>query len=48
MPDGSAATNSGDLAMTNISIHIQKTNGHAAPGKLADAEIHFNGGELDG
>jgi hypothetical protein len=34
--------------MTTISIHIQKTNGHAAPGKLADAEIHFNGGELDG
>lgn len=34
--------------MTNISIHIQKTNGQAAPGKLADAEIHFNGGELDG
>ena len=34
--------------MTNISIHIQKTNGQVAPGKLADAEIHFNGGELDG
>lgn len=34
--------------MTTISIHIIKTNGHAAPGKLADAEIHFNGGELDG
>ena len=34
--------------MTNISIRIQRTNGHAAPGKLADAEIHFNGGELDG
>ena len=34
--------------MTTISIHILKTNGHAAPGKLADAEIHFNGGELDG
>lgn len=34
--------------MTTISIHIQKTNGHAAPGKLADAEIHFAGGELDG
>jgi hypothetical protein len=34
--------------MTMISIHFQKTNGHAAPGKLADAEIHFNGGELDG
>jgi hypothetical protein len=28
--------------------HILKTNGHAAPGKLADAEIHFSGGELDG
>ena len=34
--------------MTKISIHIQKTNGNAAPGKLADAEIHFNAGELDG
>ena len=34
--------------MTKISIHILRTNGHAAPGKLADAEIHFNGGELDG
>lgn len=34
--------------MTTISIHILKTNGQVAPGKLADAEIHFNGGELDG
>ena len=34
--------------MTTISIHILRTNGQAAPGKLADAEIHFNGGELDG
>ena len=34
--------------MTTITIQILKTNGHAAPGKLADAEIHFNGGELDG
>lgn len=34
--------------MTTISIHILKTNGQAAPGKLADAEIHFNGGDLDG
>jgi hypothetical protein len=34
--------------MTTISIHIMKTNGHAAPGKLADAEIHFIGGELRG
>ena len=23
-------------------------NGHMAPGKLADAELHFTGGELDG
>ncbi len=34
--------------MTTVRIHIVKTNGHAAPGKLADAEIHFAGGELDG
>lgn len=34
--------------MTTINIHIIKTNGHAAPGKLADVEIHFSGGELDG
>ena len=34
--------------MTTISIHIVRTNGQAAPGKLADAEIHFTGGELDG
>jgi hypothetical protein len=34
--------------MTTITIQILKTNGHTAPGKLADAEIHFTGGELDG
>ena len=34
--------------MTKISIHILRTNGQGAPGKLADAEIHFAGGELDG
>src|SRR5262245_22527579 len=34
--------------MTTINIHILKTDAHAAPGKLADAEIHFTGGELDG
>ncbi len=34
--------------MTSISIHFQKTSANAAPGKLADAEIHFNGGDLDG
>lgn len=34
--------------MTTIAIHIVKTNGRVAPGKLADAEIHFTGGDLDG
>jgi hypothetical protein len=34
--------------MTTISIQILKTTRPSAPGKLADAEIHFNGGELDG
>ena len=34
--------------MTTITIQILKTNGNSAPGKLADAEIHFTGGELDG
>lgn len=34
--------------MTTISVQIIRTNGRAAPAKLADAEIHFNGGELDG
>lgn len=34
--------------MTTITIQILKTDGHATPGKLADAEIHFAGGDLDG
>jgi hypothetical protein len=34
--------------MTTINIRILKANVEAAPGKLADAEIHFNGGEPDG
>src|SRR5688572_25977216 len=34
--------------MTTISIQILKTSSPSAPGKLADAEIHFTGGELDG
>lgn len=34
--------------MTTITIQILKMNGHSAPGKLADAEIHFTGGDLDG
>lgn len=36
------------FAAATITIQILKTNGHSAPGKLADAEIHFTGGELDG
>src|SRR5262249_8788862 len=31
----------------NIFVKIIR-NGHMAPGKLADAELHFTGGELDG
>lgn len=34
--------------MTTITIQILKANGRSAPGKLADAEIHFTGGDLDG
>jgi hypothetical protein len=34
--------------MCTITIKILETNRHSAPGKLADAEIHFTGGELDG
>jgi hypothetical protein len=34
--------------MTTISIQILKITHASAPGKLADAEIHFRGGELDG
>ncbi len=29
-------------------IKILAANGHSVPGKLAAAEIHFSGGELDG
>ena len=38
----------GNSAMISIPSTMIQTNGHAAPGKLADAEIHFTGGELDG
>lgn len=34
--------------MSEITIKIIETNGHSAPGKLADAEIHFVVGELAG
>lgn len=34
--------------MNTIIVKILRTGHHSAPGKLADAEIHFTGGELDG
>ena len=34
--------------MNTITIKILNADPHSAPGKLADAEIHFLGGELDG
>ena len=34
--------------MNTITIKILSADPHAAAGKLADAEIHFAGGELDG
>ena len=34
--------------MNTITIKILNADPHSAPGKLADAEIHFAGGELDG
>ena len=34
--------------MNTIIVKILKRDHHSAPGKLADAEIHFTGGELDG
>ena len=34
--------------MSTIIVKIFKVDHSSAPGKLADAEIHFAGGELDG
>jgi hypothetical protein len=34
--------------MSTIIVKILKVDHPSAPGKLADAEIHFTGGELDG
>lgn len=34
--------------MNTITIKILSADPHSAAGKLADAEIHFDGGELDG
>ena len=32
----------------NTFVKIIRNGGHMPPGKLADAELHFTGGELDG
>jgi hypothetical protein len=37
-----------EITMSTIEIKIQGNNRHTAPGKLAEAELHFSGGELDG
>jgi hypothetical protein len=34
--------------MSAIEIKIQPNIRHTTPGKLAEAELHFSGGELDG
>jgi hypothetical protein len=34
--------------MSTIEIKIQGNTRHTAPGKLAEVELHFSGGELDG
>jgi len=41
-------TIAGDRAMNTIIIKILAADPHSVPGKLANAEIHFDGGELDG
>jgi hypothetical protein len=37
-----------EITMTTIEIKIRRNDSHATPGKLAEAELHFTGGELDG
>jgi hypothetical protein len=34
--------------MSTIEIKIQRNNRHTTPGKLAEAELHYTGGEPDG
>lgn len=34
--------------MSTIDIKIQDNDRHTTPDKLAEAELHFTGGELDG
>jgi hypothetical protein len=37
-----------EIIMTTIEIKIRRNDPYATPGKLAEAEFHFTGGELDG
>ncbi|MEZ5319711.1 MAG: hypothetical protein R2752_20085 [Vicinamibacterales bacterium] len=36
------------METTRITVRILPNNSSTPPGKLADAEVHFAGGELDG
>jgi hypothetical protein len=47
---GKSARHSGLHRRTimNTFVKIIRNGGHMPPGKLADAELHFTGGELDG
>jgi hypothetical protein len=37
-----------EINVTTIEIKIRRNEPYATPGKLAEAELHFTGGELDG
>jgi hypothetical protein len=47
-PNDSTCANAGEAAMSTITIKILEPDRQSPGGKLADAEIHFAGGELDG
>ena len=36
------------MTTIEIKIKIRRSDPYGTPGKLADAELHFAGGELDG
>jgi hypothetical protein len=46
--DDSSCAKTGETAMSSITIKILEPDRQWPSGKLADAEIHFAGGELDG
>jgi hypothetical protein len=47
-PNESSCANAGETAMNTITIKILEPDRQSPGAKLADAEIHFAGGELDG